>query len=311
MPTVADLTKELRQRLPRLPDVNGNIRPEFAQLFDFIQQQDPSVAENYENFFKWINVLVNVQTDPFRNIIRLNLSAQLTGATHDIPFVIGRLVKELLGSRKTEPGYLARLTDFVPTKGRLKVFSLNYDCCLEDACCATGFDVTTGFDPVTKKWNPSLFRLASKGINLYKLHGSLRWFPVRIKGVLVELKPEDRQHLPPDVDVADEAELVLGPGHKIQADDPFLTLFYEFHTAIRQAKTCVVIGYGYGDKHINAVIKRGLEAGLSVIDVNPGGPSGQFQRRGYSYRHVGTSGRPFPTARDVLTNPDILAPYFH
>jgi predicted nucleotidyltransferase len=47
-------------------------------------------------------------------------------------------------------------------------------------------------------------------------------------------------------------ELVLGPGDKVQLDDPFLTLLYAFHKAIQQARICVVIGYGYGDgdRHI-------------------------------------------------------------
>ena len=311
MPMVADLTKELRHRLPDLRDVNGKRRVNFARLFDRIARLDPTAACNYERFFQWIDFLVKAGREPFGQIVDLKIGSRLFDAASHIPAVIGAEISHLLASRKTTPRYLARLADFIPQKGRLDVFTLNYDCCVEDACRAAKIGITTGFDPVTHLWRPSVFRSRRRGINLHKLHGSLRWFPERYGTTLRELRPNDRKQLSPCPAVSHLPELVLGPGSKVQDDDPYLTLFYRFTVAMRRARTCVVVGYKYGDDHINAVIKRGLEAGVSVIDVNPGGPSSHFQRRGYSYRHVGTSGRPFPSARDALTKPEILAPYFH
>ncbi|TAJ82831.1 hypothetical protein EPO44_17285 [bacterium] len=168
MPTVAGLTKKLREHLPKLPDVNGNIRPEFGDVFDFIRGREPSVAENYERFFEWIKLLMEAGKEPFRRAIEINVPANLTEAIPHLPWVLGEEVARILESYETEPSYLAKLGDFTPNGGRLKVFSLNYDCCLEEACGSAGIDIITGFNPQTRKWRPSLFQTKVKGINLYR-----------------------------------------------------------------------------------------------------------------------------------------------
>ncbi|MBI5213011.1 MAG: hypothetical protein HY957_06520 [Nitrospirae bacterium] len=51
---------------------------------------------------------------------------------------------------------------------------INYEKLLTVSKCKNkGTFVTTGFN---YNWNPSLFHGNEKGINLYKLHGSLLWF---------------------------------------------------------------------------------------------------------------------------------------
>ena len=293
MPMVKPLTEQLKHRLANIPDVHGNLRPEFRQIFDLIEAHDPSVAGNYERWFEWIRLLLEVQREPFRRIVEIRLDRPLREAMAHLPLVVGGELARVLGSCQSDPGYLARLVDFIPDQGRLKVFSLNYDCCLEEACQSAGIGLTTGFDPMTKRWNPSLFRTEGHGINLYKLHGSLRWHGMRDESLpdeqfqprleLMELHPEQR--LPPHFEMRQEPELVLGPGNKLQADDPFLTLFYEFHHSIRHAHVCVIIGYSYADSHINAVLDDALDAGVSLLDVNPGSPSGRYlsERR---YHHL-------------------------
>lgn len=132
-----------------------------------------------------------------------------------------------------------------------------------------------------------------KGINLYKLHGSLRWHGVRDESrpieqfqhllEVMELPPE--RYLPSHFKIRPEPELVLGPGNKLQPDDPFLTLFYELYYAIRQAQVCVIIGYSYGDSHINRILDRALDAGVRLLDVNPGHP-GPGYLSDSRYRHL-------------------------
>jgi hypothetical protein len=295
MPTVAQLTKELKARLPKLRDVNGRCRDEFVQIFDLIKIYDTSVDTNYERFFEWIYLLIKAQTEPFRNLIKINVDTSLVEAMADLTLVIGGEIARLLASRKTEPNYLTRIGDFLPPQGRLKVFTLNYDCCLEDACHNAGIDLTTGFDPSTKKWNPSLFQRKSKGINLYKLHGSLRWFGTRDMNlandqfqhdlVLMELEPGALQYLPSNIDVTQRPELVLGPGSKVQPDDPFLTLLYEFQRSLHQAKVCVIIGYSHRDDHINKMLSQAFDRGLSILDVNLG-QSLNSRYLGDRYHHV-------------------------
>jgi len=111
------------------------------------------------------------------------------------------------------------------------------------------------------------------------LHGSLRWFGTRdltrsdgqfqVHFELTEVTPEEIRSLPSHLEVTSRPELILGPGSKVQVDDPYLTLLYEFHLALQQAKTCVVIGFSYGDEHIKTMLGRAFDNGLSILDVNP------------------------------------------
>lgn len=278
IPTVEGMTKELRKLLPQLQDINGNVRPEYGEVFDLLAAYDPSIADNYERFFECIELLKDVQTDPLGKIVEVKISAKLRDAIFHLPDVLAEAVVKILSSRKVQPDYLAKLADFIPTQGRLKVFSLNYDCCLEDACEQAGIDLSTGFDPVEHTWKPSVFDRPARGINIYKLHGSLRWFkvtdrrqrsvPPYILSTTMEWKPG--QSVPWNLKVPwKNPELVLGPGNKLQPDDPFITLLSQFHRSIMHSKVCVVIGYGHGDPHINAMLDRAFDSGIQLLDVNP------------------------------------------
>lgn len=279
MPAVAQLTNELKRRL-------SNQRLEFEQVFELIEKNHPSVNKNYEHFFEWISLLLRVNKEPFNKLIHAYIDAPLINAMADLASVLGEEVAGLLSlhSDKPEydPRYLSRLGYFLPKVGRLKVFTLNYDCCVEDACHTAGIDITTGFDPITKKWHPSLFETNIRGINLYKLHGSLRWFPVRNNAVaqnrlyLMEFNTEERLLFQANYKEDLCPELVLGPGNKVQHDDPFRTLYHEFHKSMLKAKMCVVIGFGYGDPHIRDIIDEAVDMKTPILNVNSEGATGRY-----------------------------------
>jgi hypothetical protein len=79
MPTVAQLTEELRCRLPTLVDINNRARPEFTTLFDKIVSWDPNVSRNYEALFEWINLLAKAEREPYRNAFEIRLPKGLAG----------------------------------------------------------------------------------------------------------------------------------------------------------------------------------------------------------------------------------------
>ncbi len=292
MPMVVGLTEKLRSILHEIPDVNGKLRPEFKCLFERIAEVDKDIENNYERFFEWLNLLNKAQKSPFSKI--LDPRVPILKASGELSFVIGDGIKRILESCPTEPGYLSRFGDFVPKKGRLKIFSLNYDCCLEDACRSADIYITTGFDPISKKWTPGLFEESNEGINLYKLHSSLRWYPVaglcgsRCYSELMELNKEDRKLFSKRFKIGDSPELILGPGSKIQSDAPFIALLYEFHCALHLAKVCVTIGYGYRDKHINNMLEDAFfkkNSKLYILDINPDDPNGTYTAES-RYKHL-------------------------
>ena len=269
MPSVAQLTASLRERLPSLKDVNGNKHVEFSVLFDTLAEYDPEIRENYECFFEWLTFLLQGQTGSFRKAVTFKLDQRLVDA---VPHLVSRIkqpIREILRSRHEcstyQPDHLAILGDFLLKEGRLDVFTTNYDLCVEDACRSRGIDVTTGFHPSSGQWSPSLFRRGVPGINLYKLHGSLNW------GLSDDLSDLEFRSLvernPPDW--GKEPELILGPRSKLQPDDPYAALYAEFHRAVRQAKVCVAIGYSFRDNHIKIPIRHASHRRMKIIDVNP------------------------------------------
>ena len=267
-PLMAGLTSELRNRLPRVRDENREIRTEFPDLFDAIVQHDPEVATNYERFLEWIGLLRKGQVDPFRKLTSFNLDPVLVQAAAELAFVIAKPIRAILRDchqrQSYQPDYLAKLGAFVPEHGHLDVFTLNYDLCVEDACAAKGINITTGFCRETGHWTPELFGAGGQGINLYKLHGSLNWTLDDNLGArrLIETYPPEWEQT--------HGELLLGPGIKLQPDDPFVTLYYEFHRAVRGAKVCVAIGCSFQDDHVREPLKQATQHGLTLINV--GGP---------------------------------------
>lgn len=186
------------------------------------------------------------------------MPTNLCEKTYELPFLIGNLVKDILKEHQSDatPDYLSHLWDYMHPKGRLKVFTSNYDLCIEQACKSSEISFTTGFDT---EWNPSLFNGNSRGINLYKFHGSLNWYS----------DGSFRIYENASISSNNSPELILGPGSKLQAEDPFLSLFCEFLKAVREARICVVIGFSYQDEHIKTVFDRASRNGLKIIDVNP------------------------------------------
>jgi hypothetical protein len=168
LPSVKGLTEELRKRLPELCDVEGKPSPEFAELFDALAEHDTdneeykkyNVKDNYEQFFEWLVFLYRCQYEPFNRVARLNLDPRLKNAAVRLRWVVKRPIVDILRLKHQAatdpPDYLAKLGDFIPERSRLKVFTTNYDLCVEDACRAKGINVITGFE--TGRWNPSVFR---------------------------------------------------------------------------------------------------------------------------------------------------------
>jgi hypothetical protein len=293
MPTVKCLTAELRGALPNLRDAIGKIRPEFGEVFDSLARHDPEVSGNYERFFEWLRFIADAQRSHFRELTCIALPAKLRTAAAELPFVIGAAVKEVLASKGVKPDYLARLADFIPSKGRLKAFTLNYDYCVEEACGKAGITVMTGFDPYSGKWRPSLFFGRERGINLYKLHGSLCWFrnPKAVAGegprTLIEVGATGKTKRAVTATQGQQPLLILGPGDKLQADDPFLTLFFEFARAMARARACVVMGFGYRDEHVKKSLDQLAARGGRIIDVNPGNPCGRYMADNYVQLRMG------------------------
>ena len=141
----------------------------------------------------------------------------------------------------------------------LKVFSLNYDMCVEwlatDDC-----RVETGFEQRGEQlvWDWRRFDEANPNredveIYLFKMHGSINW-----------KRDENDNLLAVDYTgsniAAMKLPIIFGRDFKLEADDPYLFYAFEFRRSTLESKVILAIGYGFGDAHINKMIRQALRA---------------------------------------------------
>ncbi|CAG0935182.1 hypothetical protein TFLX_04014 [Thermoflexales bacterium] len=148
--------------------------------------------------------------------------------------------------------YFRGLIDFQANyQHPLRVFTLNYDLCVEKACA--GVALERGFNSHTRKWDWRQFDDNDndpRAIFLYKLHGSNDWTYDKV-GSLTFYDETSR--------IEDHAAaIIFGTTYKLQHRDPFLFLAYEFRRWTLEARIIVCIGYGFGDEHINKIIQQAL-----------------------------------------------------
>jgi hypothetical protein len=140
----------------------------------------------------------------------------------------------------------------------LRIFSLNYDLCVERLNSGE-FRVETGFAAIGTKhaWDWERFEDNETGppppqVYLYKLHGSINWKRDNQSKQLFSV--EQTEGIEPE-----DMEVIFGREFKLEAADPYLFYIYEFRRFTLVARLIVCIGYGFGDGHINKMLAQALK----------------------------------------------------
>jgi hypothetical protein len=159
--------------------------------------------------------------------------------------------------------YYRRFFDFQSELNHLlRIFSLNYDLCLEKNK-PHDKDLERGFDPQTKTWDWRRFYRRDEYepfIYLYKLHGSIDW----------ERDPQSEDIIESDK-TPDIPDLIFGTDYKMQYIDPYLFHAYELRKYSLESSIILTIGYSFRDEHINKILERALlsRKGIKAIIVSP------------------------------------------
>jgi len=140
----------------------------------------------------------------------------------------------------------------------LRVFSLNYDLCVERAYQAEYREYPErGFEKSDERiWNHLLLEEGSpadKNLYLYKLHGSIDWRREPETGKLTYSDSSSTIKI-------EESSLIFGTAYKLQYVDPFLFLVYQLRRWSLEARLILVVGYGFRDEHINGILCQALRA---------------------------------------------------
>lgn len=177
--------------------------------------------------------------------------------------------------------FLKRITARKLKYNRLKLFTTNYDMLFEQAANECGFTMIDGFtftfprvfngnnydyDIVIRKNSriTAQENYASKVFHLYKLHGSLDW----------ERNTETNQILKCDY-VNNKKPVMIFPSsikYETSYEQPFFEMMSRFQTELRMDNALlIIIGYSFGDKHINSMIFEALELNhsLQLVIVDP------------------------------------------
>lgn len=167
--------------------------------------------------------------------------------------------------------YLAPLGRIARKRGALLVGTMNYDLSVESACATTGTTVVRGIDGWLESGS---LNFSGQGVHLVKLHGSIDW--IRAPYDFRQRSPHQLR-LPQDlikIGIAHHRELplvVYGQREKLRPFGPFLDLRAGFAKMTRTAGILFVVGYSFGDDHVNELIRDWVNTDdhRLLVVVNP------------------------------------------
>lgn len=177
--------------------------------------------------------------------------------------------------------FLKRITARKLKYNRLKLFTTNYDLLFEQAANECGFTIIDGFtftfprvfngnnydyDIVIRKNSriTAQENYASKVFHLYKLHGSLDW-----------VKDDETDQIKKCDFINNKKPVMIFPSsikYETSYEQPFFEMMSRFQTELRMENALlIIIGYSFGDKHINSMILEALELNqsLQLVIVDP------------------------------------------
>ncbi|MCY4305324.1 MAG: SIR2 family protein [Aestuariivita sp.] len=215
--------------------------------------------------------------------------------------------------------FLAKLIARDTNLGRTHLLTLNYDTLFEQAFEELGIQYFDGFSgKASARFDPTVYgldiyypgdvtegrvRRFDKFLQYYKLHGSLHWY-VDGNGIYraqhrdLSFANEYRESDPVTKATklqSDEYKHIgsfgiLPTSQKFMQtlDMPYAHLFRLFHARLNQPQTfLLVLGYGFGDDHVNRIIETALmNPSLVMLVVEPD-PNSQIVERISRYQNLG------------------------
>ena len=202
----------------------------------------------------WNIHLLKVAGDEFEKVEKLNEQIR------------GQLFQWINISNYDKAKYFRGFRDLVSDIGSaVRVFTLNYDICVEKALAGTDFGIELGFNS-DREWEATKFDAdpnTDVGMYLYKLHGSIDWERDKANGNILKLCDSPQPN----------PELIFGTAAKLSSIDPYLFYVHELRKySLNEAlRFIVVIGYSFSDDYVNGLIGQAIARSeyLKVLVVAP------------------------------------------
>ena len=255
-----------------------------------------SLEVNFEqvlaSLYNWQSVLLKngkrlrVDGIPKVDIKSTDLATSLNHATQALASVCNLPTAEKISGLKTYGTLVHKLLTRPLNLRRANIFTLNYDTLVEQAADAAGVVLLDGFTGVQcrvfrpESYEQDLYFPAGttegrvhrfdRVLHLHKLHGSITWTtsessidnPYGIRSAAFD--PQESRPL----------LIYPTPGKYGEALGlPYSELFRRFANSLTRPQSVLfVIGYGFGDQHVNAIIRQALAIPsftLVIVDPNP------------------------------------------
>lgn len=258
---INSFAKKSAEKMGRGSDnIEDQIRTAFSLLQGFEINDD---SENYKNLAKCID-------DVLQEFSESILSSE-TNLCGKIEEDCGKKALNLLQT------FLLTFASRTATRERTHIFTTNYDRMIEYGCDLAGIKILDRFwGKIAPRFEESPsgidyyyhtpdskneFRYAEGVVRYSKIHGSIDWY--ENKGVVYRdcLRfGSDKMELPSGSSYRDHLMIYPNSMKSVEtAFYPYAELFRDFSSAIcRPSSTLFTYGYGFGDTHINKIIKEML-----------------------------------------------------
>ncbi len=228
---------------------------------------------------------------------------------------------ELTNTTTNSSGHIAFLAKLIARDtnlGRTHLFTLNYDTLFEQALEELGVQYFDGFSgKASSRFDPSVYgldvyypgdvaegrvRRFDKFLQFYKLHGSIHWFAdngtYRAQHRNLSMFKEYRGSNPAEKatklqssqydEIGSFGIMPTSQKFRQTLDMPYAHLFRLFHGRLNQPQTfLIVLGYGFGDDHVNRIIETALmNPSLVMLVVEPN-PDSAIVERVSRYQNLG------------------------
>jgi hypothetical protein len=178
---------------------------------------------------------------------------------HQLRLWLSQAVVDHVSGPYGDVSYLAPLAATrVGTTGVCAGATLNYDLCVEGALAAAGISTC---DALTHWLDGEVMDVDHAAAHIYKPHGSVSWHRI----------DDDTFSLTNGTPGASPG-IVFGGRNKLTAHGPFLDSLLVWRSVLEQCNNLIVIGYSFGDDHVNALVGNWLRrqpGRKRVIVVDP------------------------------------------
>lgn len=284
----------------KITSTTYNAKDRYGIHFNGLSSDDVRIGVNFEELLSHICMLfsaVNIYGN--RLILKEDGQSDLVSEKKHLVQLKNELVSQLVSQctlpkseisngLETHIRFIKKILTRPLNLRRANIFTLNYDTLIEQASDASGVVLVDGFiGNVKRVFRPESYDLDfyfpaqttegrvhrfDRALHLYKLHGSINWY-----------NDEQSWENPYGLTCKNSGKIELGRDVIIYPSPlkygqtlglPYSELFRRFCNSISQPQSVLfVIGYGFGDDHVNALIHQSLAIPsftLVIVDPYPG-----------------------------------------